>query len=366
MHTSQLTIERLPGHGADFPELKDPSVIRKPDGSYEMYASVGRSDIQSWKVGRFVADHVAGVWRELHSATLHRLSGPQLCAPAVTYRETNGHCSYKLYIQTACFEENGVICAAESIDGMNFFGHPEPLVTKDTPPKGSVPITGVYDVSLSHVRLDGRLHECLTFTGITRVGHGDVYAMFRDLAEADGEGWTPAHRILAQEEVPFHNRPDGGGHYEWCIEGTQVVELGRSQYLMVGVCFLDKPKEMDGERQRVFFAVSRSPKGPFVPVGTPVEPLDGRGENGHPDTVLDGEDLHLVYQERAGDGQPWHLRHTTFRVDHLRALVDEALGEPAEASFELLPTCTAADIAGHTALPGILPNRALVPLLASA
>jgi hypothetical protein len=37
----------------------------------------------------------------------------------------------------------------------------------------------------------------------------------------------------------------------------------------------------------------------------------GDGENGHGTAVLEGDLIRLVYQERAGDGQPWRICHAT-------------------------------------------------------
>ena len=115
--TRLAEVVRLPGHRDRLPEIKDPSVVRLPDGTFVMFASVGRSQGQEWIVGRFAADHARGPWRELEPVRFHGLSGPQLCAPAVTREERGGRPPWTMYIQTACFEEGGVIALATSDDG---------------------------------------------------------------------------------------------------------------------------------------------------------------------------------------------------------------------------------------------------------
>jgi hypothetical protein len=120
--------------------------------------------------------------------------------------------------------------------------------------------------------------------------------------------------------------------YEWCPEGTQVIGLDDRHYLMVGVCFLPKGEGCDGERQRVFFAAADHIHGPFVAFARPFEPADERGENGHPDTVVDWENevLEVILQERGrrlpdGSDAPWGLRHGQVDLRLLRPLMDEAI-----------------------------------------
>jgi len=168
----------------------------------------------------------------------------------------------------------------------------------------------------------------MLFSGCNRVGDADIYMTVRHGSDRDG-CWMPARRVLRQDEVPFHNRPCYE-HYEWGLEGANLVQLDEGLYLMLGVCFLEKPREHAGTRQRVFFAVSRDPFGTFVPIGTPLPPhrySEGEGENGHPDAMVDGETLCLVYQERAGEGQPWHLRSAQFDLASLRIQATEMLKE---------------------------------------
>ena len=59
------------------------------------------------------------------------------------------------------------------------------------------------------------------------------------------------------------------------------------------------------------------PAGPYEVVAPVLEPStpDGRGENGHGTAVVvAGDEVRIIYQERAGDGRPWHFRHARLEV----------------------------------------------------
>ena len=340
LQTLALRLNRLPGEDTSCPEQKDPSIIeRHPDDAltpfrFIKYTSSGRSDTQAWKVARFGADELEGRWQELASPTLEGLKGPQLCAPALAYEFRDGRPRYTMYIQTACFEPGGVIMEAHSDDGEHFAGKREPLITKDSVARPKHPLIGVYDPSYSQVMASGRMHDCLTFTGVTRMApewphrtEGDIYMALRDRS-APGAGWSEPRLVLEMSDIPFHNQPGRDDHdYEWCPEGTQVIGIDETRFLMIGVCFLQKPSGCDGERQRVFFAAARSVHSPFVPMAIPFEPQAARGEVGHPDTVLDRQNqvLHVILQERDGNGKPWALRHGKVGLPHLRAMMDRCL-----------------------------------------
>src|SRR3712207_3508313 len=151
MVSETVSIRWLPGRAERQFDVKDPSVLAKPDGSFELYASVGHSGAggEVWHVGRFRADCLDGVWEELEPPTLHGLSGAQLCAPAVAY-DPASRLPYTMYIQTACFEPGGVVMRACSKDGTHFYGDPKPLITKDSVSRtAGRAIVGVYDASHS-------------------------------------------------------------------------------------------------------------------------------------------------------------------------------------------------------------------------
>ena len=340
LQTVALKLSRLPGEDMSYPEQKDPSIVeRHPNDTltpfrFIKYTSSGRSDTQAWKVARFGANDLEGHWQELKSPTLEGLSGPQLCAPALSYEFQNGKRCYTMYVQTACFEPGGVIMEARSDDGEHFVGKQEPLITKNSVPRPKHPLIGVYDPSYSQVMANGRMHDCLTFTGITRMEpkwphktEGDIYMSLRDRS-SPGASWSEPRLVLEMSEIPFHNQPGRDDHdYEWCPEGTQIIGLDETHFLMIGVCFLQKPSGCDGERQRVFFAASRSVHGPFIPMGVPFEPQAAKGETGHPDTVVDRRNqmLHVILQERDGNHKPWGLRRGKVDLPRLKAMMDRCL-----------------------------------------
>jgi len=55
----------------------------------------------------------------------------------------------------------------------------------------------------------------------------------------------------------------------------------------------------------VFFVDRRE----FLP-----QPFEFAGENVHPDTFIDGENLWVIYQERLGENEPWKLRYAKYEI----------------------------------------------------
>lgn len=328
MKTQLLTIDRLPKLLEKHYEIKDPCVVTLPNNQHLMFASIGNSVEQRWLVGRFLANNPEGPWAELPPVKFENIEGPQLCAPAVTCEAIDGKLRFHMYIQTACFSEDGVIAYASSDDGYTFIGEPTPVMTRhelETPPH---PVVGVYDAGISEVSVGSEPVTCLVFSGYRRIGNGDIYMTYRKKLRPN-DPWKRAKLILAQEDVPFHNHP-AYHHYEWGLEGAKIVQLGTNCYILIGVCFLPKPHNFKGMRQRVFVAASASLDGPFYPLGTPFVPQkygspEKYGEHGHPDTLIIDNTLHVIYQERAGDGQPWHLRSASMKLDHLKVYVEQRL-----------------------------------------
>lgn len=321
LSNSLLAIKRLDKHLANHYEIKDPSVVQIADGSYVMYASIGNSITQQWLVGRFSAQHLTDEWQELEPVEFVDLSGPQLCAPAVTYQAHNGHQHWEMYIQTACFEEGGQIVFATSEDGQHFYGQPTPLVTKDNLHSTS-PVVGVYDVGISEIRLNNQEMLCMLYSGYRKVGCGDIYASYKSKLDPSSL-WSPGERLIAQEDVPFHNHPDYE-FFEWGLEGAKLLQLAEDCYLIIGVCFMPKPNTFLGQRQRVFMAAANSLSGPFQPIGFPFAPIYNEahsGENGHPDTVLEPDKIWVIYQERLGNGKPWHLRIACLDRANMQAFI---------------------------------------------
>ena len=334
MESERVEIRHLNETDAVWIQIKDPSVVPLPDGTYIMYCTTDAPAVaEGVRVSRFAAASPGGPWQELAPAMVHGVDGPEVCAPSVVLEQKDENSVWKMYIQTSCFGKDGVIALASSADGKTFNAEPTAM-TKEQLPPGDIPVVGLYDVSVSTVLRDGRPCDCMVFSGYRSIGCGDVYVSLREKGAA---AWEKPQLALRQEEVPFHNRPETR-NFEWGLEGAKVVQLADDAFLMVGVCFLDKGIEERGTRQRVFFAASATPGGPFIPMGTPVEPTpyaEGTGENGHPDTIDLGDKLGLLYQERAGEGRPWHLRYGEMDKEELLLQVRVALVPPMPTSLWL-------------------------------
>lgn len=304
MDSRLVDIRRRDGKDTAFFQIKDPAVVQLPDGTYALYCTLDASYMKPGLVGRFSAAHPGGPWQEEEPAVLEGITGPEVCAPAIVMEEKGGVPVFKMYIQTSCFHQDGVIAVATSTDGIHFKAEPVAMTKGDVP--GAV---SLYDVAVSEVTRGGKSAECMVFSAYREVGCGDVYVSMRDKNGA----WEKPVLALKQEDVPFHNKP-GSENFEWGLEGAKIVQLAEDAYLMAGVCFLDKDNSERGTRQRVFFAAAASPSGPFLPMNTPIEPTpyqDGTGENGHPEIIDLGDKFGVLYQERAGEGpdKPWHLRY---------------------------------------------------------
>lgn len=325
MQTSNilLNVQRMSESLPRYVEIKDPTVVQKTNGNYMMFASIGNSIEQHWKVGRFISEKADGVWQELPAVEFEDIAGPQLCAPAVSYEEKNGQELWTMYIQTACFEENGVIAVATSTDGHHFIGQTQPAITRESITKKPSEVIGVYDVGLSEVKKNDQELLCMLYSGYRRVGCGDIYMSYKNKQD---EKWSEGECIIAQEEVPFHNSPASEA-FEWGLEGAKLIQLADDCFVIIGVCFLPRPNEFLGHRQRVFMAASQNMNGPFIPIGLPFVPShhERTGENGHPDTFMNGDKLCVVYQERAGDKQPWYLRLAQFETQELEKFIRSIL-----------------------------------------
>jgi hypothetical protein len=346
MKSRLVDIRRLKPEDSGFYQVKDPTVVAMPDGTFTMFTTLDAPYMKAGMVGRFTASDPAGPWQEQMPAVIHNLTGPEICAPSVNIEQRDGKTVWTMYIQSACFAEDGVIAAATSADGIHF--HAETVMTKDDVPKGGLPVVGLYDVAVSEVTRDGKACDCMVFSGYREVGCGDIYIALR---EKGAETWEAPKLALRQEDVPFHNRP-GSANFEWGLEGAKVMQLAPDAFLMVGVCFLDKDKGERGTRQRIFFAAAASVDGPFLPMGMPIDPAPsaaGAGENGHAEIIDRGNKLGILYQERAGEGhgKPWHLRYAEADKDALLKEMRERLAPP--------PPPPAAPARGRRSKPGFTP-----------
>jgi hypothetical protein len=333
-----ITINRLEKHKNQYFEIKDPSIVQTAADTYMLYASIGNSVRQEWIVGRFISNSPCGIWQELEPVVFSGISGPQMCAPAVTVAMQDDKLLYEMYIQTACFEENGQIVYATSYDGQHFVGQPQPLVSKSDINSDKHPVVGVYDVAVSDISFNNKNLSCMTYSGYRQVGCGDIYVSYKDKNDVDAR-WSKGQCMISQEDVPFHNKP-GTDNFEWGLEGAKLIQLSNS-FMLIGVCFIPKPEGFLGTRQRVFIAAAKSLADQFIPIGFPFIPRykeENIGENGHPDSIIAGNILWVIYQERLGVNDPWHLRSAAFDILKLENFIENKIGCSRETNFSYSPT----------------------------
>lgn len=332
----RIQLIRYGNHETQYPEIKDPSLVAVGN-KWMMYASIGTSVTQKWTIGRFEANSLEGPWYELPPAIVHGLNGPQICAPAVTYGEKDGRPHWRMYVQTACFEENGVIACIGSQDGMIFNGVSATLIRSDMLAPQKQKVVGLYDAGVSDVTWNNETITTMVFSGYRSVGNGDLYLSYKKKDDHD-MGWSAPTLIMTQEEVPFHNKP-GSEDYEWGLEGAKIVQLSPTCFLMIAVCFAPLPKTYIGHRQRVFLSASHSPFGPYSPIGVPFMPMSSSlrfGEQGHPDTVIIDNTLWIVYQERKNQNSPWYLCYAKLSLPEFLLKIQSRLS--AGAQKEIVPS----------------------------
>jgi len=237
-----------------------------------------------------------------------------------------------MYIQTACFEENGVIASATSTDGETFSGVSASLITRETVDDAQKKVIGVYDAGISEITMDQEDYLVMLFSGYRRVGCGDIYLSYKKKHAPDNE-WTKARNVLSQEDVPFHNHPDYE-FFEWGLEGAKLVQLTPQLFLMIGVCFLPMPHGYDGQRQRIFFALSDRIDGPYTPLHIPLYTpayAASPAEQGHPELLIHDNSLWIIYQERKGTGMPWYLCYAKYDLSTLTRFFAGAYADPSLA-----------------------------------
>lgn len=310
-------------------DLKDPCVV-EVDGHFHVYGSIGSSRLEEWQIFHALAEHRDGPWHiqpPVQLSGLERLLGgdraPHIAAPAVVYDETTA--KFQMVVQTEFMAPGGKILHLVSSDGQ-IFTDPK-IILKSITAEDSCE-RGIYDPHFAS--LQGKKY--LSYSGAKRIGPvGNRFMADPDifLAVSDSESWSGPWRrqgmILSHAEVPHHN-PRQHPDYEWGLEGSQLLELPGGYVLMVAVCF--KPDEIQGLRQRIFFAAARQPLGPYKTLGIAIEPQSDHawnsGENGHAMAeVFQSDDgqayLRLWHQGRPkpGAGSGWTHRFADFPLAHI-------------------------------------------------
>ena len=293
-----------------YPDVKDPSPVFY--GKRWHLFGTGCGLPSGTEILHSTAPALSGPWHEEAPPVLRGVDHIRFpCAPGVVAEGSRLH----LFLQQEFNVLGGHIEHLVSNDGgVTFVGHRVAL--RADAQRGEA---GIYDPDAAEIG-GGRY---LTYAAMSVVGQPDLYlARSRD---GSWEGpWTRLGCILDHARVPCHNQV-GTADYEWGLEGAQLLELPGGGVLLTAVCFL--PERPPGHRQRLLLAVAEEPIGPYVVLGAAVQPSGPQhsGENGHGTAVLGRDGLiHLVYQERAGDGLPWRILRATTEPAAVRAALDAA------------------------------------------
>jgi hypothetical protein len=300
-----------------YPDVKDPSPAF--DGTLWHLFGTGCGVPGGVQVLHSTAPALDGRWTEQEPCRLFGVDHVQFpSAPGVTFEDGRFH----LFLQQDFNILGGVIEHLVSDDGGNTF------VRTDTSLESVARTSeaGIYDPDPGIV--NGVKY--LTYSAMSVVGQPDIYLARSTTGSWDGP-WARLGRILSQEDVDIHNQI-GDDDYEWGLEGPQLSAMPDGTVLLTAVCFLKgRPR---GQRQRLLLAAAPDPLGPYEILGPLVEPETG-GENGHGSAVVHEGALHVVYQERAGEGRPWHYRHAVASLDHVTADLADAVEEVIELEEEL-------------------------------
>jgi hypothetical protein len=275
-----------------YPDVKDPCVLH--DGRTWHLFGTGCGLPTGLEILHCTAPSLDGPWRERAPSALHGVEHiAHHAAPGVIADGDRLH----LFLQQEFNVLGGCVEHLVSDDGGRNF------VRVDTAlePLEAEGEASVYDPDPAVI--DGQRY--LTYAAFSSVGQPDLYLARSTTGTWHGP-WERLGCVLAHEQVEYHNQL-GAEDYEWGLEGPQLVQLPDRRILLTAVCFLaDEPR---GHRQRVLLAVADDPAGPYDVLGPLLQPSGARGagENGHGTAVVDGGDLRIVYQERAGDGRPWRI-----------------------------------------------------------
>ena len=293
-----------------YPDVKDPSPVF--DGTRWHLFGTGCGLPGGAEILHATAPALRGPWREEPPPVLFGVDHIRVaCAPGVVVEGPRLH----LFLQEEFDVLGGRIEHLVSDDGgITFLRHRTAL--RSDARRGEA---GVYDADAAEIG-DGRY---LTYAAMSVVGQPDLYLARSRNGSWDGP-WTRLGCILDHARVPCHNQR-GTADYEWGLEGPQLLQLPGGGILLTAVCFL--PDRPVGHRQRLLLAVAEEVTGPYVVLGAAVEPSGPQqcGENGHGTAVLGRDGLiHLVYQERAGDGLPWRILRATVEPAAVRAVLKSA------------------------------------------
>jgi hypothetical protein len=293
-----------------YPDVKDPSPAFDGEGWHLFGTGCGVP--AGSEILHLTAPAVTGPWREHAPSVLVGVDAVRFpAAPGVVAEGRRLH----LFLQHGFNVLGGRIEHLVSDDGGGTFVR----AGRGLRPHPQSGEAGVYDPDGAEVA-GGRY---LAYAAMKVVGEPDLYLARSRTGSWNGP-WERLGCMLGHEHVRCHNQRGCAG-YEWGLEGPQLLELPSGHVLLTAVCFL--PNRPPGHRQRLLLAVAADVSGPYAVLGTPVEPSGSRGagENGHGTAVLAGGLVHLLYQERAGDGRPWRFLRATVEPGALASAAEEAV-----------------------------------------
>jgi hypothetical protein len=290
-----------------YPDVKDPSVVF--DGTRWHLFATGCGLPTGLEVAHYTASTLNGRWHERAPVTLVGVDHiPNPAAPGVIADGGVLH----MFLQHDFNILGGHIEHLVSDDGGATFVH-QATVLSSRPNSCEA---GVYDPDPAVIGGE----RYLTYAAMSTIGQPDIFVARSTTGDWSGP-FERCGRILGHHEVEYHNQLDDED-YEWGLEGPHLVELPDGTVLLTAVCFLaDRPR---GSRQRVLLATADAPTGPFELLGPVIDPAKPSGENGHATSIVDGDSVRVVYQERAANGSPWRIRHAVCDLD---AIAGDALRE---------------------------------------
>lgn len=288
-------------------DAKDPVAVRFK-GSWHLYGSGGDSHTESWGILHMTGPSPEGPWTQ-QDVTFLDIPGEGIAAPGIIAEDDRLH----MVIQTEFERPGGRIEYLTSDDAKTWTHHETAML--------SLPGTdqaGIYDPHPARIK-GWPYFTYSAFPAGTPKPQPDIY-LARSVTGAWRGPWLKLGKILDHRDVTSHHNDRDHPDYEWGLEGSQLIELPDGRILLSAVCFL--PNVPCGQRQRVFFAISEAPQGPYRTLGPVIPALPG-GENGHAAGWCDGSHLHLMYQERApSTGMRWRYGLATYDIESLLSLAE--------------------------------------------
>ena len=278
-----------------FRNMKDPCVVYD-ENTWHIFGTGGAIKKDEWQVLHATAPDIEGPWTEQGPVVLTCIEGPHLAAPSVVYEHSDG--LYHMAVQRDYTTIGGTIEHLTSKDGKNFkrtstILHPIPATGE----------AGLYDPHFSEIKGE----KYLVYAGMPELmtyerpftPQPDIYLAKSESGKWEGP-WKRIKKILDHADIESHHNKREHPDYEWGIEGPQLVELPDGRILLNATCFIEEGRA--GTRQRVFFAVSTNPEGPYLSFGPVLSDRDGEwesGENGHATAYVKDSTLYLFYQARS-------------------------------------------------------------------